>query len=495
MARAERPGWAWLVAHEMRLLWRGLGSRSGWTFVLAVSLLAALHGAGYAFWKWDLLGAALRTAPAAVAVFTAFVTLLLVSSAFSLAVRALFERGDLDLLLSSPVAPSQVFVARGLGVAAGAVAPAGFFILPVAHMGVAFGRPGALAAWPALYAMGLASTAIAFAGTLALVRLIGPRRARVAAQVAGALIGAAIVLVMQLQPLLPRATQQAFARWLREGGLDRAFGADSLLLWPLRAMLGEALPLAALLAFAGALFIAVMRAAARRFVEAVQAAPESASVTPRRRGAAPFRAGLARVVVAKELKLIARDPLLVGKSLLPVVYLVPLFVVMARSAHVSEALAAALVALCASIAATLAWISVSGEEAPDLLASAPVAMGRLRALKVAGAVIPVCVLAAPFVAWLGWHAPPTAAAVALFLAFAVASAAVVQVWGTPLGAGRDLAARRSQDVLLRIVDNVSGFAWAGACYGALLGSPWMAAGVALGLVAPAVAWLSARPRP
>ena len=494
MARPEAAGWAWLVRHEMRLLWRAFGARSWWIVALAFLLLAGMHAAGYAFWKADVLGRALRTAPAAVGLAGVFVLLLLLSSAFSLAVRALFERGDLELLLSAPVAALQVFVARGFGVAVGAVTPAALFILPIADMGVFFGRPAVLAAWPALLSIGLACTAVAFAGTLALVRAIGPRRARVVAQVAGALIGAALVLVMQLQPLLPRASREAFAHWLRGGGFERAFGANGVLLWPVRAMLGEALPFTATVAASVALFALVMRATAERFVEAVQAAPEAARAAGRKRPVAEFRDGLARVVVAKELRLIARDPLLLGKSLLQVIYLVPLFAVMARSARVSEAMPAALVLLCASLAATLAWISVSGEEAADLRGSAPVAMGRLRVLKVAGAVIPVAVLAAPFVAWLVVHSPRTAAVVGAFLGLAIASSAMVQVWGTPLGAGRDLAARRSQSVVLRLADNVSSFGWAGACYGALLGSRWFVAGLAVGLISPLAAWLSARSR-
>ena len=495
MARAEGPGWVWLLRHEMRLLWRGLGARSPWMVALAALLLAGAHWAGYGVWKLDLPGTSLRAGPAAVAMVTAFVTLLMLSSAFSLAVRALFERGDLDLLLSAPVPALQVFVARGVGVAAGAVAPVALFVLPVANMGLFFGHPGALATWPVLFAMGLACTALAFAGTLALVRLIGPRRARVVAQVAGALIGAAIVLVMQVQPLLPRPMQAAFAAWLQGGGLQRALGADSLLLWPVRAMLGDPLPFAAVVLASIAVFALVVGATSRRFVEAVQAAPEAVRAARRRRPAAAFRGGLARVVVAKELRLIARDPMLIGKSLLQVIYLVPLFAVMARSPRVTEALPSALVLLCASIAATLAWISVSGEEAPDLLGSAPVAMARLRALKVAGAILPVGALAMPFIAWLAWHAPATAVVVTLFLAAGVASSAAVQVWSTPLGAGRDLAARRAQQsVLVRLVDNVSSFGWAGACYGALRGSPWLLAGIAVGMLSPAVAWLSARSR-
>ena len=304
MPRAEAPGWAWLVAHELRLMYRGFVVRAWLAAIVIGGVLLVMHFAGWAFWRGDLLGRSLRAAPALVAVTTMFVAMLVLSSAFSLAVRALFERGDLDLMLSAPVRPVHVFTARALGAAAGAVVPAGFFVLPI-DMGVFAGHPGRWRRIPRSSRSGRsACAAVAFVVTLALVRWIGARRARVASQVMGALVGAAFVLMTQVQPLLPRATRLAFERWLREGGFERAFGPDSVALWPLRAMLGEPLPLAVLVGGAVALFALVVRSTARRFVEAAQQAPEAAGAKARgagegfprgarvrrgRQGAAPHR--------------------------------------------------------------------------------------------------------------------------------------------------------------------------------------------------------------
>lgn len=496
MPRLEPPGWPWLLACELRLMWRAFGLRSWPMAALGVLLIAFAHLAGFAFWRSGLLTRGVQAASAAYAAVTVFVVLLVLSAAFGLAVRALFERGDLDLLGSSPVPVTHVFATRGIAVAAGAVAPVALFVLPVADMGPLAGHWGALAAWPALFAIGLACAAAGFAGTLALVRWIGARRARVAAQVAGAFIGAALVLAMQLQSMLPRSAQRAVARWMEGEEGRAALGPDSILLWPLRAMLGEIVPLLAIVALAVGAFAWVVRGTARQFSEAVMAPEAIATGRRRDRGAGEFREGLARIVVRKELLLMARDPMLIGKSLLQVLYLIPLFVVMARHGQGPEALAAGLVLLSASIAATLGWIAVSGEEAPDLLGSAPVGMARLRALKVVGATIPIAVLVLPFIAWYAVNAAAVAPTVALFVAAAVLSSAMVQVWGTRLGAGRDLAVRRSQGWLLRLADNVSSFGWAGACYAAMSGAPWflVALALAVGLFGPVGAWLSSRLR-
>jgi ABC-2 type transport system permease protein len=296
---------------------------------------------------------------------------------------------------------------------------------------------------------------------------------------------------------LPRAARAWLAGLLAPLQGSGVLTTGSPLLWPLRAMLGEALPFLALAMASLALFVLVMRYAASHFARAVQEGPAVAA--PLRRPGAlhavrPFREGLVRIVVRKELLLLARDPMLVGKSLLQVLYLIPLFLLMVRRGQAVESLSAVLVLLSASIAATLAWISVSGEEAPELLRCAPVPLGRLRRLKVLGAVIPIAVLALPFLAWYASESVKTALVVAAYVAVAICSSAMVQVWGTPLGAGRDLKARRSQNLVLRLVDNVGTFGWAGACYATLLGSPWALAGIAAGCLGPAAAAIAARLR-
>ncbi|HEY3636092.1 MAG TPA: hypothetical protein VGK95_13665, partial [Caldimonas sp.] len=46
-----------------------------------------------------------------------FLFTLMLSQAITRSVGVFFERGDLDLLLASPIAPRNVFLVRGVGVA------------------------------------------------------------------------------------------------------------------------------------------------------------------------------------------------------------------------------------------------------------------------------------------------------------------------------------------------------------------------------------------
>ena len=127
-----------------------------------------------------------------------FVCTLMLSQAISLSVGVFFERGDLDLLLASPIAPRNVFVVRGLGVAVSVVAVYALLLAPVANVGLVTGEAQLLAIYPALCALGLLVTGLGMALTVALVRLLGARRARVAAQVFGAFVGAGFFVALQL---------------------------------------------------------------------------------------------------------------------------------------------------------------------------------------------------------------------------------------------------------------------------------------------------------
>ena len=128
---ALRPGSAgWLLRHELRLAWRKLGFRSSRPWLIAgASLWLAYHLAPYGVLSVGnsvatvaTLGASASEHAGAIGVMVgaalwAMFTLM-VSHAITYSVDALFERGDLDLLLASPLEPRHVFLARGLGVAA-----------------------------------------------------------------------------------------------------------------------------------------------------------------------------------------------------------------------------------------------------------------------------------------------------------------------------------------------------------------------------------------
>lgn len=493
--RLARPGSAsWLLAHELRILWRSFGIRSRIIGGLGVIFVVLAHVGGYFMVKARVLEMLLARSPGSAIVITVFVVLLVLSSAFGLAVRVLLERGDLELLLATPMPMTTIYGVRGVTVAVASVGSMGLFLLPFANMGPFAGEWRTLAAWPALASLGLASAALALAGTLQLVRWLGLRRARTAAQVLGAVIGIGFVILMQAQGMLPREQQRALHGWLRNGTHDGWLGSESPLLWPMRAFMGDALPLLAMIAIGAGLFVWVVRATQDAFLRAIQDAPQADTARAPGGDASgrAFRSGLARVVVAKEITLILRDPALIGRALLQMFYLVPVLIMSVQRARPIAILAAGLVLLASGLASTLAWITVSGEQAPDLLAGAPVELDRIRWLKAAAALLPVLVLLLPVLAWFAWDSPLAAATAAVFIALALGSCAVVQVWSTPMGGSRDFRQRYRQNPFVSIVETLASMAWAGACWLALSGSAWALAAIGVACIAPAAAWYSGR---
>ena len=497
MWRLRPPGLAWLLANEMRVGWRSSGAiRSRIIAGLGITIIVLAHVGAYAFMRgFDPHALVARAAPPLI-VGSAFTLFVVLSSAFALATHVLWARGDLDLLFSSPVPVANLYAARGLFVAIGAVGTVALFVAPLANMGPFHGKWGMLAVYPVLLAIGLACAAIAFASTFVLVRWLGPRRARVAMQLAGAFLGVALLLVMQLQAFLPRSTRVRLA-----DGFDEAMGgwwlsAESPLLWPLRAATGDSLPAMVVIAAGLVLYAVVVRSTTASFAALAQHAP---SATPdAKRGTwsrATFRTGLARIVIAKELALIARDPSLIAKTLLQVVYLLPLFLVLVRKSQPFALMAAGLVMLAMSIAGTLAWMTVNGEESPELLDSAPVSAERVRWLKAAAALLPVGALLVPFVAWSALESLRDTAVLVSCLAGGLASSAVVYVWGEAPRGKRDLRLRYKANFFHRLAELASSGGWAGTCYLLISGGSGVAWTLALGLVAPAAAWAGARRRP
>ncbi|MBC8023947.1 MAG: hypothetical protein H7Y14_12550, partial [Burkholderiales bacterium] len=323
-------------------------------------------------------------------------------------------------------------------------------------------------------------------------RAFGARRAKTVAQIAGAFLGAAIFLAMQSFNFLPRETQRGLLAWSRGDAAQSLIGPDSVLWWPFLALMGEPLPFIAVMALCLGVFVLVVIRAERLFLEGTR---ESVTAAPRRAaGRREFRAGLARVVIAKEMRLILRDPRLISQMLMQVLYLLPLFFLLVRKDSTQQLLAPTIILVASTLAGNLAWMTVSGEEAPDLVGSAPVSRERILWLKVAAALAIPLAICAPF---LGYYATVSVADFAAFatcLAGTLASCAVVQIWTERPGSGRDLRKRAQASKLVNLVEFFSAGGWAGACYLMMLGSWWALAAMALALIAPATAWLLRRVR-
>ncbi|RAK60630.1 hypothetical protein DJ021_12835 [Phenylobacterium hankyongense] len=448
---------AWLLRHELRLTLRGLLARRSkgrggtiWLTLAVPLLLAAVAGAplGLVLREVDvpMIPASILIADAGLAMlFT-----LMLSQTLAAAVEALFQRGDLDLLFSSPIAPRKVLTIRFLGVAAGIFGAFGLFTAPFIIPVALLGHPGWLAALVVLFDVALAATAVGLLLATGLFRLIGPRRTRTVGQLLAALIGALFFLVAQARNILGGSRSDSLFASLvalsRDPRLQLPPGAD----WPLRALVGEPAPLLAMTALSVGAFLVANNVLGAAFAK--DAASASGADTARvRAGAAggpAFAAGAFAVTLRKELRLLARDPALLSQVLLRVLYILPLGFVLLRQAvsHQSVVLpgsAAALVVLAGQVAGSLAWITISAEDAPDLLACAPTPVRTLRRAKLAAAFIPVAGLLVPVLLPLIVLAPWVGVTAALGCAAVVVVSGLLNLWWQKPGKRADFRRRRS----------------------------------------------------
>ncbi len=179
------------------------------------------------------------------------------------------------------------------------------------------------------------------------------------------------------------------------------------------------------------MFLGAVEIAGTRFSAFASAAAGAHNRRSRNRRARPFRTGLRSALIRKELLLLARDPLLLSRVLLPVLYLIPAVLVSFRRgplAGMAAAIGAGLLTFIAGeIAGNLAWLTICAEDAPDLLRCAPVTTSLVRRSKLAAAIIPLGLLVIPIGLLARLHVWAAVAA-ALGVAVATFSNAAIQLW-------------------------------------------------------------------
>jgi len=488
----------WLLRHELRLAWRETrGAPSGLRVFL---VLVGVLWLGYHAAAWALLRllrdatvpVAQLISPAAFAAIGAGVWIaftLMLSRAITRSVDVFFARDDLDLLLASPLAPERVFLVRGLGVAVSVVTVYAWLLTPFAHVGLLTGHGRLLAIYPALAALGLLAAALGMASTAALVRVLGARRTRVAAQVLGAFVGALVFLGFQISNLVAPARLAQWRVALRRGAESGgALDRDSVAWLPLHALLGAPLALLVLGAAGAAAFFLVVHSMSRQFLAGTQESMAAPTRPQAARAATRFRAGLWRNVMVKEWKLIGRDPQLIAQTLLQSIYMLPLVFVWLRNDSPQAVLTPTMVLLCATLASGLAWLTVSAEDAPELLASAPVDRRLLRRAKLLAALVPVWAIALPLALFLARSDLWAAAVFAACVVGATVATASLQLALPRPGNRRDLRRRSKGNLVGGVLETLTTLAWPALTW-TLLSAPMFAPLPAIVAVAvPALAW-------
>lgn len=491
-----RPGsFAWIAGHELRLAWRDFASMAtGGRRRRAVGVVLLVGGfAAFMHWLANLtVGGYADAGPdkQTLTVIGGAIVLawsLMLSQSLEQVTRAFYSRSDLDLLLSSPLSARKLFTVRIVAIAFATMAMALLLIAPFINVLAWHGGAHWLAAYGAVVAMGASATAAAVVVTDFLFRRIGPRRTRHVSQILAAAIGAVFVIGVQVVAIVSHRSLSRFDILRSEMLVTHTPGLDSALWWPARAVLGDGVALVAVLFIAVALFAAAIAVLSVRFARHASGTVGAASGGRARRGsAAVFRRRKPGAVLRrKEWMLLRRDPWLMSQSLMQVLYLIPpallLWINFGRGSDVLVVVVPVLVMAAGLLAGGLAWLAISGEDAPDLVAAAPVRSGLVLRAKVEAVMAVVACLFTPFLLVVALGSLQIAAVAAAGIVVSALSAIRIQLWFRSRARRTHFRRRHTSSRVATFAEALSSIAWAGTVGLAAAGT-WFAAapaGIAL----------------
>ena len=497
----------WLAGHEARLGWRdwtslmtaGGRTRARNATIALVVFVAFMHL--FAYWiVARYADADLASDMATLVAVTGTLLLswsLLLSQTMESVTRAFYARADLDLILTSPVSARKVFAVRMSRIAFGAMAVAMLLAAPFINVLAMRGGLRWLGAFGVVGAMGALATAVTLALTVALFRLVGAKRTRLIAQIVAAVIGAAFVIGLQVLAIFSGGTLSRATALQSNWIMTHAPEAASLFWWPARAVLGDYAALAGVVLLGAASLGAAVALFSARFGEhAVAAAGVSSAVVRQRRGSLSFRRrSPQRVLRQKEWTLLLRDPWLISQTLMQVLYLLPpailLWVTFRDGSEAYVVLIPVVVMAAGQLAGGLAWLSISGEDAPDLVATAPVPAGRVLTAKIEAVIGMIALVFAPLVVVLAFDSGYAALVAAAGVLTAAGAATAIQICFRVQARRSQFRRRQTSSRIATFAEAFSSIAWAATAAMAAAGT-WFAlapAVIAVGILL-GVRWIS-----
>ena len=466
---------SWFARHELRLAWREwlammTGGRRRRTRVALIGLAvfaALMHLPAWAvIGRYAALEAPLDRTSLIVVTATVFLAwALMLSQAIELVTRVFYARADLDLIMSSPARLANIFSIRIAAIALTVTAMALLLSTPFVDVLVISGGVRWFAAFGVVAAVGLSAAAFAIAITIVLFRLIGPARTRLMAQILAAIIGAGFVIALQIAAILSYGTLSRFAVLTSDAAAAYAPDSNSLIWWPARALLGDGEALLLLLSVALVLLGAVMTIFSPRFADTAVSASAHAATSRRSNQARTFRGGSRQQALRrKEFRLLGRDPWLVSQTLMQLLYLVPPALFLWRSFSDSSTalvlITPMIVMAAGQLAGGLAWLTISGEDAADLVATAPLSPSRVIRAKIEVVLISICVLFTPLVGALAILAPLQAAVTAFAVMIAAGSATAIQLWFRVQAKRSQFRRRQTSSRIATFAEAFSSIGWA-----------------------------------
>lgn len=466
----------WFASHELRLQWRDLtgmltgGKRRRAVGVVLFGLFAAvvMHLLAQILVKsWVEAGISRdATTFAQVTGFGLLFATMSLSQAMESVTRAYYARADLDLILSSPASPKRIFAVRTLAIAITSTLLSAMVILPFIDLLVVLDGPHWAMAYFAIAAVSMCTTALAVLIVLGLFRLLGARRTRIVSQILAALVGASLVVGIQVAVIVTTGSTTNIGRVVSSAVLGLAPSQDSILWWPARAAMGEFGPLLVFLGLSMAVLGCAIWLSARSFAVIASAALASTAIRSAQKSR-PFRSGTpAQMLRRKERTLLLRDPWLLSQTLMQLVYLVPpailLWLNFGSGGSAMPIVMAIVVMASGQLSGGIAWLTLSGEDAHDLVASAPITRRQLYLAKIEAVLGVIAAVTAPLILGVALTDLRQGAILVVGVACASGSAIVLQLMFRVRGRRAQFARRQTASRIATILEALVSITWAGA---------------------------------
>ncbi len=435
----------WFAGHELTLAWRdwvalmsgGRNKLRDRAILVGMGLFAlAMHGLAYAVLRGALVGhSGVNTALMVMVSSSIVLTFtMMLSQAMEQVTRAFYARDDLDLILSSPAPAEDLFTVRIVMMAMTTALMSGLMVAPFINVAIVLDGPHWLAAYGVVIAVSAVATGLAVLLALALFRTVGAKRTRLIAQIMAAVVGASFIIGLQVIAIISYGSMSRFSVLSSKAVIAASPAIESMWWLPAKAVTGDLSALAVSLITCAVFFAFATRVAASSFqktvlealsisVDKVQQAPGQTRFKPRSTRA---------MLMHKEWMLLARDPWLVSQTLMQILYLIPpalmLWVNFGETITMSAILAPVMVMAVGQLAGGLAWLTISGEDAPDLVATAPVSSFAMMAAKVSAVLVLVMALVTPLVIAIALMSAWCAAITFLGALLAASCAILIQLW-------------------------------------------------------------------
>jgi ABC-2 type transport system permease protein len=358
---------------------------------------------------------------------------------------------------------------------------------------VAYQGPQWLAAYGVLASLGALSAALSVLMTIGLFRVAGPKRTRLIAQIIAGVVGAGFIIGIQAMAILSFGSMNRFSVLQSPEFVAVAPALDSPLWLPAKAAMGDlgALAVMAVIGF-GALGIVIARTSGS-FAQFAIAAAGVSQTRVQQSAAKPFRRASQRHALRlKEWKLLRRDPWLLSQTLMQILYLVPpalfLWVSYGQSAGTYVVVIPVVVMAAGQLAGGLSWLAISGEDAHDLVVTAPIHPRTVLIAKIEAVLGVIGAIFAPVLVLIAIGSWELAWITAVFVALSAGSATAIQLWfRVPMRRAmfrrRQVASRAAT-----ISEALSSIMWAGAAV-LTAGGQWLAVlPAALAIIVMIAAW-------